>query len=116
MKYIGKTITVESSTDTYEGSDLKRFEGQEETRHFHLFNAILWHLNKHNNGYKGVRVFQPTKDISEAIKLDYGESCEDIEWYRVSLQIWGEKYTIHEIEDYAFPVPDFLRFSFDLPQ
>lgn len=113
MKYIKKTLLMEdNSGDKLADSDLKRFDSSDSDLRFLIFNAVLWKLNKHDNEYKGVRVFQMSRGLSKITKLDkFGDDCF-IDWYLVEFVTpMGETFPIHEKAVPDFNPPDIPNFA-----
>lgn len=81
MKYIKKGLLSDDDDDTLADSDLKRFDSVGDDRHFEIFNAVLWRLNKHDAQYKGVRVFQMSKSLSAVCKLEKFGNDIYIDWF-----------------------------------
>lgn len=111
MKYVSKTMTMHQYDERISGSDLVRFDESSQNWnrdvHFLVYQAILWNMNKHNGEYKGVRTFQPSRELESFMKLDYVPN-EDIVWYRISYVIWGESHVIHEFERPVLKFPGYL--------
>jgi hypothetical protein len=85
MKYIQKTLILHNDPqETYlDSSDLVRFENPKNDEFFLIFQAIKWFMNKHNNDYTGIRSFQPSRNLSHVMSLDY-EPSKEVNWERVT--------------------------------
>lgn len=95
MKYISKTLVLHHDSEMLDGTDIVRFQGPGTNAHFVVYQAVKWWMNKHNNSYKGIRTFQPSRKLGQIMSLKYVPS-DTVIWKRVTLVIWGRSYVIRE--------------------